>query len=306
MPKIDLEKLLCEGENIKQQEHDAIEKEKHGQLRAGNTGIVTEEGDILGSCHRLTLARYLGYQPPNRPVSQFFFHGGEANEHVYYELLRRSWVKKRGMRLKMEPHTHVQWTLRMEVPPEEGKKRGKKVEVPVTGRPDFLLQDEDENTLMVIENKGIQSAMRAKKALIAGQPASDALCQNAHYCWQLDAPGVVTYAAYSSFYKIQPGRIHFYTGFDQEGRFYFIDKNGNQVKTEITAEAIKRFYELIYMMTVLQKLGPMYSPKPVYQCDDDDYNKCKSCPLREACERYNDDYMSWLDAVKIICTGGSI
>ena len=152
-----------------------------------------------------------------------------------------------------------------------------------------------------VELKGIQSAYKAKLISESGAPSSDHLCQAAHYSWQLSIPFYVTYASYASFYKVKPGRWHFYCNWD-EGSFYFIrPDNGVRVRTVITADGIKRFYQLVLLQQQAKQLGPMYDPSPVFD-GDPSYNKCKTCCFKEACNRYK-EYDDFISACKLISEG---
>lgn len=309
---INIERLLQQAEQEQAARHAAQEREKAGDLRAGNSGVLTPDGEICGHCHRITYARLLGIEPPladedmTETQKRKFFQNGIANEWTWMGLLGEMWDKDC---ILSESQVPVSWVIR----DSQGR------DVKVTGRPDIVLVHEGTRTNLVgLELKCISSAWRAGQILEKGLPSSDYLCQTAHYSWQLGIPFILSFSAYSSYFKIKPDRRHFYTGWSR-GSLYFINSGGDKVPTCITPDGIKNFYELIIAMAEQRDLGPMFcghtldnkgnvkykAPPSVYP-GSGDYASCTKCPFRGACERYGTNHDAWVDAITEVSRGNSV
>lgn len=289
-----LEKILQEGEHKLSEEH----KSDPGVLHAGNTGIVTNDGDVLGECARITLARYLGYDEPKNDYSKFYFQGGHANEWNVFNLAKKGW---KGTILN-EEEVPTAWSVRG---------------VTVGGRPDGVFYSSSGNKEFGVELKCVCSAYRAK-LVEARKPDSSHLCQAAHYSWQLKIPFIILYSSYSSYYSIKPGRVSFYCDWDDHGYFYFINPDTKKkVSTVITSDGIVRYYNLVLLQKEMKELAPMFctistGPKggsvetiqPVYE-GGEDFPKCRTCAFRPACSKFK-EYDTWIDAVKTIVDGGDV
>jgi len=303
MHQVNLESVLRKAEAKEIADHAVEEVKKRGILRGGNSGCLTEGGDVLGSCHRTTLGRYLGVSTPNDEHSVFYFAAGYGNEDRWIDLLTAAWDGK----ILREEETPIRWTAR--------SLGGR--EVPVTGRPDVVLCDNDGQPITGIELKKVCSSYRAVKVFLAVEPDTKHLIQAAHYSWQLGKlPWILSYTSdssydtpywaikkYSAERKIKPGRHHFYCAW-QDDTFCFIHpETGETVPTRITSAGIQRYYDMVLTMEEQQDLGPRPSTKPAYG-DGKDFDQCTYCAFAPACDKYENDYASWLDAVKIISEGG--
>ncbi len=175
---------------------NAREAEKVGYLRAGNTGMVMENGDIVGSCAATTYLRMLGIN--GKPVDankELMFAGGRLNEDHWLSVLKTSYNGP----ILCEEDIATSWET------EQGIK--------VTGRPDIVLcsgtieektgldagnnlvsaLSKDIKPVCMIELKQIMSVNSGYNVLIKREPQLKHLMQAAHYMWQLDCPGELWY-----------------------------------------------------------------------------------------------------------------
>lgn len=148
------------------------EKEKLGYLRAGNTGMINSDGDIIGSCAAATYLRMKGIN--GKPVDinkELMFAGGRLNEDHWISVLQSSGFE--GKILAEE-----------DIPTRWETSNG----VPVTGRPDIVLCQTEDKPTVGIELKQVMSINSAYNVLVAKEPQLKHLMQAAHYMWQLDCP----------------------------------------------------------------------------------------------------------------------
>ncbi len=302
---INIEALLRQAEVTQEKEHDEKEAGKTGILRGGNAGNLTITGDINGGCHRIALARSLGFDTPNDDRSVHFFSAGRANEDRWVELLKRSW---HGVVLQ-EEECPVLWS----VVSQGGR------EVPVTGRPDVVLCDADRVPQVGVELKKVCSSYRAVAVFIKHAPDSKHLVQAAFYSWRLGRlPWILSYTSDSSYdtpywaqkkfgagAKIAPGREHYYLVWQGDQLCYVDPVSARLVPTSITGAGIQRFYELVASMSEDKDLGPRPSYEHV-SGDGTDYDACKTCAFKSACDRADrgETYDDWLARVQQICEGG--
>lgn len=148
------------------------EKEKIGKLRGGNTGMMSKDGRIIGTCAALTYLRMNGINGLTvTPEKELMFAGGRLNEDHWLSVLQEGYPE--GI-IKCEEDIPTCWET------DQGIK--------VTGRPDIVLCDKQENLLCGIELKQVMSANTAYTILIKKEPMLKHLMQAAHYMWQLDCP----------------------------------------------------------------------------------------------------------------------
>lgn len=170
------------------------EATKVGTLRGGNTGMIDEEGYILGTCAAETYLRFKGIKTKGvDQQKELMFAGGRLNEDHWLDVLKTSYNKP-GQRILCESDIPTCWET------ENGIK--------VTGRPDIVLcqdsttefnhfQPVDGSELIKvpkpvpvcgIELKQCMSINGAYNAFIKKEPNLKHLMQAAHYMWQLDCP----------------------------------------------------------------------------------------------------------------------
>lgn len=308
---IRIEQLLQQAEAKQRVEHDEGEALKQGVLRGGNSGALTDTGEIHGNCHRRTLLRFLGIDSPTDDRAVHFFRAGASNEVEWAKLLSEVWPG----RVLREEETGIAWSL-----PHPGTGE----EVAVTGRPDVVLCDDDGVPQTGIELKKVCSSYRAVKTFMQFDPSPEHLVQAAHYSWQLGKlPWILSYTSDSSYdtpgwcwkakypwlqpvqRKIQPGRMHFYLGW-QDDTFCFIHPlTGQVVPTKITSAGIERYYQLVLAMDATRQVGPRPSEDPIYEGGGDP-DPCKYCAFKAACDKADrtDDFDEWLDAARVAATQG--
>lgn len=176
---LDIYRLFQAGQAKLQEEFAAREMTKVGTLRAGNTGMVTPEGVIIGPCMGATYLRYSGIDlkgleddgdSGGAPGRELMFEAGRGNEDLWYAVLSKS---HKGKILREE-----------EIPTKWKTAHG----VDVTGRPDIVLCDEEGKPQTGIELKLVCSFWTAYEVMIQGKPKYSHLLQAAHYAWQLGIP----------------------------------------------------------------------------------------------------------------------
>jgi hypothetical protein len=314
---MNIRKMLEAGQAELNRQHQELEETKRGVLRAGNSGAVTEDGAVLGKCARITLARFLGHQAPTPAQRQLMFAAGIGNEDIWDKVLSATGYE--GVILR-EEEIPVRWTV-----------PGTTIEV--SGRPDFVLADDQRNPLVVLELKLVSSYYTAMgvKYGTDPKPKTDHLCQAAHYCWQLGVPGKICYSSRVDWHvstwdkkKFEPDvpgveynargeakKIYpFYQIFDVrigDGGVveYSVEGADEWKQTLITQQGIVEYYKLVTEMAEKRKLGPRPSGleasghKAYFdQCDP------QYCDFALACDRFEDrSFDEWLDAIRLISQG---
>lgn len=300
------------------------ESTKKGTLRGGNSGAVVRGEGVVGKCHRITLARFLGHQAAAEGSRDLMFDAGFKNEDSWYEVLKAAW---KGVILREE-----------EVPVVWETSRG----IKVTGRPDFVLCEPGEVTpeqpdppprkVLGLELKLVASLWTMFDVIVKRTPKTDHVIQAAHYKWKLGIPYELWYTSrvdwpitgwlVKSFVRLiwgdhifgedvfdynergEPKKIYpFYAGFELDIRnevvYYRAVGSETWVETLITTQAIEDYYELIGTMAAEKTLGE----RPAGVNMDGSkmgYDKCsaKYCPFSEICDRHEDNYDDWVAAVE--------
>ena len=163
--------LLEDGIRKSIEEGNSKEQTKVGTLRAGNTGMVNDKGEIIGSCAAEAYLRFKGINITEVDLSkELMFAGGRLNEDHWLDVLKRSYNGP----IKCEEDIPTSWET------NQGIK--------VTGRPDIVLCNEDGSPKCGIELKQIMSVNSAYTNFIDEKPSLKHLMQAAHYMWQLDCP----------------------------------------------------------------------------------------------------------------------
>lgn len=297
---INVEAVLQQGDKAMQAKHAEGEKEKLGNLRGGDSGCV-HQGEVYG-CHRSSVARALGYDIPPDPQSMKYFTAGYGIEDQIALKFQAGWPHQ----VLREEEIPVSWQV------NSGRL--------VTGRPDFVLAKDGVN-LLGVELKTIVSTSMSKQIGLKALPSTKHLCQAAHYSWQHEIPWVLTYVSpavhnttnnavkgapkgtyeYPGRYylKIEPFHKHFYLRFDGDVVVYQDPHTGRDVRTIITKQGLKDYYELID--ECLEK-KTLYFP-PVNRYADgskmpfEHIRYCKACT---AAEKAHGDWQHWLDELSII------
>ena len=328
----DIANRLREGRAIARIKYKAEEVGKEGNLRAGNSGIMSSDNQVAGSCHRIAHLRQLGIEvdPPGEDTI-IMFQVGTANETIVYnDLLQTSAGHEVILR---EEEIPIQWNT------GNGTK--------VTGRPDMVLcavtSEVDERSgisiqhvpELLLELKSVASVWTTRSVLIDREPKLPHLVQAAHYMWKLgNIEGRLIYKQYAI--QAMPDFAHRYFPREGEAGSEYLEynekgqprsvkpfelvyelqlKNGVlRYRTEavgskkaskwnhtiVSTSDIERFYEFVSRMESDGELGP----KPLTVSPDGtekSYSNCKYCPLNSICSGAGSKkltYSTWLQKVR--------
>jgi len=330
--RLDIGQRLREGRQLARREYQAQDVLKLGVLRAGNSGIVSVDGEVAASCHRVAHLRQLGIEvdPPD-DSSLLMFQLGTANEQVVYEDLVHT-AGSDEVILREE-----------EIPIEWFTSNGTKV----TGRPDMVIchqtqgPDCEPKPVLCVEIKSIASVWTSSAVMFDGEPKLGHLAQVGHYMWKLGTPGRIVYKQYaiqeipnwtevvngekrkgwgqklfpragapgSELIDYEKGRIR---PFEVVYELEFTDDGVLKYKREgaetdwtltiVSTTDIARFYELVSNMASTGNLGP----RPLTLSPDGStkrFTNCAYCPLNAVCDSVEGadpgtQYLQWLDAVR--------
>jgi len=257
---IDLRKMLLAGHRVKWQEEEAAEAAKSKTLRGGNTGYITDEGDIKGQCARKTLMRYHGIQEPPKLENTLMFEAGQLSEEAVIAAISKAWDGD----ILTQKECATYWEV-------SG--------IPVTGSPDIVLA-KNGKPIFGIEKKLVSAYNTAKKVgpWEAPSPKLEHVAQAIHYSVKLgNVPWCILYAnrtqwaipfwdekqytdvmftrpeidvKVNKYNKTVPGKIlPFYSIFYLDihnGVVYYRHENSEQwIDTDITVDGIVSYYQLV-------------------------------------------------------------
>lgn len=320
MIRMNIGQRLAEGRQLLRAGYKELDAAKLGVLRAGNSGIMSVDGEVAGSCHRVAHLRQLGLEldPPD-DKQLVMFQLGVSNEDVVYNDLRQT-ASPNEVILREE-----------EIPIEWFTSNGTKV----TGRPDMVICEIPEGTgsivktgvtvdtmdpqpkpVLCLELKSVASVWTTRSVLFECDPKLAHLAQVAHYMWKLGTPGRLIYKQYAnqampdfahryfprvgtpgSEYMeygkdgkpkcVRPFEIVYELEFDGEGRLRFRREDqptGVWGVTIVSKADIERFYEYVSTMGAAQTLGQ----RPLTLGWDGEakrYSNCDYCPLDKVCDK---------------------
>lgn len=303
---INLTNLFWSGIADDREKHSEGEVAKLGNLRAGDSSVMTKGGDIIGGCHRKSFIRsFAGIEGEvPEPDNLLMFELGKANELIWMDKLRRSWPGA----IKQEEEIPIKWTT----------SRG----VAVTGRPDIVLCKADNSPVLGIEHKAICSIWTARDVSFEVAPKVKHLIQAAHYAWKLGVPYRLVYSQYTNFAipdwagkmfppshplvevnekgnpkHVKPHITVYEVGFGQGNVIqYRIEGAPTWSVTPWSTSDIERFYEYVSSMTEKKVLGPRPTPVKV-DGKKASYSDCSYCPLVEVCDKYENNWEKWHEEV---------
>lgn len=334
----DLSQLLLDGLLEKQRRHKDGEGAALGNLRAGNSGMASDTGDIAGACHRRAHLRTLGIEVEHHtPDKLLMFELGIANEDIVVDKLEHSLPE--GYVLMRESEIPTSWQT----------KNGTKV----TGRPDIVIvqkYDTEKPGVVVnkpvlgIELKSVASVYTTNEVLFEGKPKIGHMIQAAHYMWQLGIPYRLNYKQYANQVAAdwltrkwpkpgQPlsehieyndkGGVKYTKPFEityeldfGPGGFLRYRREGTRGqdgskgtsqpwhKTIIRSEDIERFFEVASRVSV-DGLGRRPMTIDAFG-KEKSYSDCVYCPLQATCDKVDKvrkavnplSYLQWLDEVR--------
>lgn len=305
-----------------QQAVDHEEKAKQTPwLRAGNSGVVLDNGVIGIQCPRKALLRKLAIELPVPLNRRPMFDHGIAMEDV----IKAKLIRQLGDTCEItgDDVNATEWSNYFDTK--------------VTGSPDLLIKSKHTGELLAgIELKTCCSVWTAKSVMLDGEPKLAHVAQAGHYLWQtgLDtyqllyvqsveyaAPftmtkgkALETYAehnhpkahqiAYRSGkpFKLLPGRICYELKFDNQGVLCYREaavRGATWTKTIITAEAIQDFYNYVDDQEQERQLAarPMTLK---YDGSAGTFNMCdpKYCELAGICDTYERYFDKWVAEVQ--------
>ncbi len=183
------------GQQIAMREGNDREKTKVGTLRAGNTGMVMEDGRITSVCAARTYLRQQGIdtgdndeESGTRLNRELMFEAGRTNEDIWAANLIRA-----GLTIKREEEIPTSWLAT-----NGNDSRG--IPVTVSGRPDLVVVDpETGEPVRGLELKLVSSLWKAKSTRFNKKPSMEHLLQSGHYSWQLGVPFELWYTCRATY-----------------------------------------------------------------------------------------------------------
>ena len=298
---INIKDLLERGRAEYARQGREQEIKKVGTLRAGNSGLVALDGQIVSKCARMTYLRMIGIDADMVDSSKAgMFEGGRSNEDSWVELIKLA--KEPGLIIKRESEIPISWKT------DNG--------ITVTGRPDIVLCNES-GPIKGLELKQVSSLWTARDVGLSIEPKMPNLLQAAHYSWQVGVPfelwytSRVNFAAVSQIGKVRinwprkedytgdSSRVKFNSGgflkdilpFEQGFELQWTE--GGQLKyrpigdgpwkyTIITVDGIKKYYNLVASLKDNKEL-----PAPPTNLNPDGtkgkFSLSAYCPLGDLC-----------------------
>lgn len=329
---------LRKGRELKRLQHMEQEMKKRGTLRAGTSGLMSENGDIAAQCHRKAHLRQLGIEiEPPTESNQIMWELGYLNEDSVFETLTHS-LGADEIILREE-----------EIPTEWFTSGGTKV----TGRPDMVICKKilsvepttgtskvHFDPVHVLELKSVASFSTGKSVLFEREPKLAHLAQLAHYMWKTGAgKGSLVYKQYAKQAVPSWAARHLpkkgeprseWLEYQKDGKpgsvlpfelVYEVVISGSKGKlqykletepvsefteTIVSVSDILRFYEFVAAMGTEKQLGP----RPLTASASGEVAKywsmCEAryCPLAGVCERSEANYDKWLEEVIKQVTSG--
>jgi hypothetical protein len=197
-------------ENIKKKAAE-VESTKLGVLRAGNAGLLFEDGSSTGACQAKTWLRFRGIvtdklqQEGDLNSRELMFEAGRINEDAWFAVMEASGWQGKILR---EEEIPIKWSL-----PKAGTL--------VTGRPDMALLDETGKPVIGIELKLVSAIWTARSVLINRVPKLAHLIQAAHYSWKLECPFEIWYTNRTDFETKADFSLDAYPQYGEPGSEHF-------------------------------------------------------------------------------------
>jgi hypothetical protein len=272
-----LKEVLHAGHKLINEQQDATEAARLGELRAGSAGAITADGKAYYTqCGRLAQARLLGHQQQPTTEMRAMFNGGFALENYLEEQFKAA-----GFEHTKEPK------YSKEIAPG----------LTVYGRPDFEFTIE--GTRVGLEIKSLASPFSVIKQVKNGFPLMKHLLQAAVYTMICDrsewlfAVGNVFFANEKG-QRVSPG-LRFYE-FRKAGDSFTISNEAGETTTlPFTVPDIIRYYQQVQDKTKAEEL----LPRPTEQeLRISTYNRCNYCHMKSACNEADAKQISFKDWMK--------
>ena len=292
---MDIRKMLDDAQAARDAKKQDEEKAKAGALRIGNSGVVTADGRVLGTCHRISMARLLGAEEPKARNTKLMFQAGELMEEGFAQLLVESGACQ---------------VLRSDAISIDAKVMGSTRKL--LGRPDVVLADAEGKPVLGLEHKTAFSLNTAQTVGLEGKPKPDNLSQTAAYSHYLGIPFVLAYTSPSYFplyfsdkkkygmSSIAPFYRLFFTEWRDGTLFYRADNQTDWTQTLITAQGIEDYFALVAEMADKKELGSRvdssYADGAVHKYGEN--SSCKFCAFNQRCQDIEDKRISFNDWIK--------
>lgn len=308
-----------ESREIKQKEYESKEKDSLGNLRGGHSGIMSEAGEIVGTCPRVAHLRSLGIQKYEHDFStQIMFDRGYNNEDMIAEDLERTLAP--GEKLLREEEIPISWTT----------KNG----TLVTGRPDIVIAAPANgklNASVGLEIKSLAAFWSAKTILFKQEPNLKHAIQAAHYMWKMNIPWKIIYRQYAKLIipdwswllkelpgsekdpgaeflkfnkkskpqELLPFEVVFDLRFNEDGFLeYSVEDSGEWHDSIVSSAGIERYYEHLSQIADKKDPGPRALTLDIHG-NKLSYDSCNYCPPEFLCKEAEKlGYDEWLRRVK--------
>jgi hypothetical protein len=246
---------------------------------------------VLGTCHRIALARFKGLQSEASDETRCIFEAGEVSEINWKEKVSAAWAGT----VTGDADYPLKYQIR---------------DVTVTGRPDLMLLDADDNPVLGVELKNIAALQSAASLYFEDSPKVDNLIQAAHYSLKFRVPWILAYSFNGQgevpFWcmkkynlpkgtKVKPFKRE-YKLFWKDGQLGYVKQSGEEVMTIVTAQSIDDFFTLILDMEQHKDLYLRHSSRTL-SGDIQPFDTCAFCPAQNACSSYDEhnDYDLFFD-----------
>lgn len=334
--KLDILDILKRDDMQQQEESKTQNKEKAGQLRAGNAGILMEDGNFAGSCPRRAFLRLKELDVEVDENRLVMFEFGRQNETIVIDKLRRQLGD--SVVVTGDDVNKIAWTT------DSGRT--------VSGRPDIIISDKTGKPLLVLEMKMIASLWTAKDVVFNNSPKLAHIIQAAHYGYTVGAPIKLVYIQPVDFQtpmwgntveqfpkpgeplselieytekdvsqgrgkdakktrvmmpkKLLPSRTVYDVVVEEDGSVKYRKEGakGGYSKTCVKMQDIESFYNAVEAM----ETGPL-GPRPVALNADGgfgSYTPCDYCELKGLCDKYEKQPTVWLKEIAAAINNGTL
>lgn len=181
--ELNITNLFVEARKIAESKRKKEQESKTGNLRAGNSGIMSSSGLVAGSCIRKAHLRQLEIETEVFTEDKLLmFDLGFASEDIILGKLEHFLEGKYKV-------------LSEDAIPTSWKTQNGTV---VSGRPDHVVCTTEGEPVLGLELKSVHSMWTARDVHFGGKPKLSNIIQAAHYMWQLGIPYKLIYSSYSS------------------------------------------------------------------------------------------------------------
>ena len=307
---------IGQGHAAKAAEHAVKEAAKLGHFRGGSAGLLTEDGTLYGKCPRVAYLRSQGLEEPVDDNTREVFEAGYANEVIVLDLLRRG-AAAHDPDLEVADGDGIALTYQL----PDG--------TPVSCRPDALVRvRETGQPVAGFEFKMAASLWSWTAVHYDRRPRSDHLIQAGHYSLRAGgAPFVLLYSCRAEFHlstapkwlqskfppgvydveykddgatplKLRPANRAYELTWRADGRLqYWTDGLDAPVPTEVTADAIERYYLRVAEIRDTLQLGPR--PSGMAVDGSKSFMPCDYCDLKPVCDAHEATGATWLDHARL-------